>query len=85
MSDTLVCTEAVEERSDHSAVAMIAACFRHQHPEAFGGDVVPGVAVPSELFFGRVESQPSPVVSAVPEEPMGYPGARSLSEFPGEI
>ena len=84
MSDTLVSLELLEGRSDHSAVAMIAACFRHQHPEAFGGDVVPGVAIPSELFFGRSESRPSPVVATMPEEAMGYPGARPLSEIPGE-
>jgi hypothetical protein len=32
-----------------SAIDMIAACFRHQHPEAFGGEPVPVPALPLEV------------------------------------
>lgn len=53
---------------------MIAACFRHQHPEAFRDCAPPAEGdVPPGLRFGpgdSYEAQP-----AIPEEPMGQPVA----------
>jgi hypothetical protein len=56
---------------------MINDCFRHQHPEAYGGDPVPQAAVPWELQCGRDHLVASPS-STVPEEPMGHPSVHPI-------
>ena len=56
---------------------MINDCFRHQHPEAYGGDPVPQAAVPWDLQCGRDHLVASPA-STVPEEPMGNPSAHAI-------
>ena len=56
-----------------SAIEMIRACFRHQHPEEFGASAVDDAAVPARLRYGSDDIYPSG--AAVPEEPMGNPGA----------
>jgi hypothetical protein len=56
-----------------SAIEMIRACFRHQHPEEFGASAVNDAAVPARLRYGSDDIYPSG--AAVPEEPMGNPGA----------
>jgi hypothetical protein len=55
-------------RVAQSSLAMIAACFRHQHPEAFGREPVPGVVLPINLRYGRDEIWQSPPTEALPEE-----------------
>ena len=52
---------------------MIRACFRHQHPEEFGANAVDDAAVPARLRYGSDDIYPRG--AAVPEEPMGNPGA----------
>ena len=42
-----------ETLAEGSALEMIAACFRHQHPEAFGGTPVAGPVLPMEVRYGR--------------------------------
>ena len=42
-----------ESPSEGSALEMIAACFRHQHPEAFGGTPVADPVLPTEVRYGR--------------------------------
>lgn len=59
-----------------SAIEMIRACFRHQHPEEFGACEVDDAAVPAHLRYGADGIYPTGV--AVPEEPMGDPGAVSI-------
>jgi hypothetical protein len=59
-----------------SSLAMIAACFRHQHPEAFGRDPVPGVILPVTMRYGRDEIGQSPPSEALPEERVPYRAAR---------
>jgi hypothetical protein len=61
-----------------SALEMIADCFRHQHPEAFGRPPVPGAIVPNELRYGRDEPPVIAASSILPEEPMGDPEAAPL-------
>jgi hypothetical protein len=56
---------------------MINDCFRHQHPEAYGREPVPQAGVPWDLQCGRDHLTPS-VPSAIPEESMGDPEARTL-------
>lgn len=58
-----------------SSLAMIAACFRHQHPEAFGRDPVPGVVLPINVRYGRDEIRQSPPSEALPEEYLAMRGA----------
>lgn len=70
-------TNAEESWRQRSTSDMINDCFRHQHPEAYGGDPVPQAAVPWELQCGRDHLVASPA-STVPEEPMGNPGARPI-------
>lgn len=66
-------------RTRRSAIDMVNACFRHQHPEAFGRDEVPEPPIPAVLREG-----PGASVSASPpqiaEEPMGHPDARPLPD-----
>ena len=59
-----------------SAIEMIRACFRHQHPEEFGSSAVNNAAVPARLRYGSDDIYPSG--AAVPEEPMGNPGAVAI-------
>jgi len=63
-----------------SALEMIADCFRHQHPEAFGLPPVPGAIVPAEVRYGRDDVRPSAPVEMLVEEVMGNPRAVSLEE-----
>jgi hypothetical protein len=55
---------------------MIRACFRHQHPEEFGASAVHDAAVPARLRYGSDDIYPSG--AAVPEEPIGNPGAVAI-------
>ena len=71
-----------EERGNHSSLAMIAACFRHQHPEAFGRDPVPGVVLPMHLRYGRDEIRQSPLSEAMPEERIGREDVTPLADDP---
>ncbi len=61
---------------------MIAACFRHQHPEAFGRDPVPGVVLPMHLRYGRDEIRQSPLCEALVEEQLGRTDVTPLSDEP---
>jgi hypothetical protein len=59
-----------------SALEMIAACFRHQHPEAFGGSPVSSPLLPVEVRYGRDEMRTAVMFTEVlSEEPMGHPEA----------
>jgi len=70
---------AALESGDHrSALQMIADCFRHQHPEAFGFAPVTGPALPSELRGARDEALSGRPIEFVPEEAMGHPDALRL-------
>ena len=76
-------TEELEERTLEeclapSSLAMIAACFRHQHPEEFGREAIS----PAEPSYGQCEAVASSPFTSIPEETMGYPGARPLTEDP---
>ncbi len=64
-----------------SAVDMVNDCFRHQHPEAYGGEAVAEPIVPTELRYGRDEILVPPT-GAIAEEQMGNPNAVPLSEAP---
>ena len=68
------------ERARRTSLAMIAACFRHQHPEAFGRDPVPGVVLPPPLRYGRDEIRPSPISDALPEERLARPDVIPLPD-----
>lgn len=63
---------------ERSALDMIADCFRHQHPEAFGRPPVPGAIVPNELRYGRDDLPVTAAASILPEEQMGNPEAAPL-------
>jgi hypothetical protein len=67
------------QRTTRSALDMINDCFRHQHPEAYGRESVPGAIVPAELRYGRDPMYASPAYE-VPEERMGDPDAVPLGE-----
>jgi len=77
-----------ERLAEGSALEMIAACFRHQHPEAFGGMPVDGPVLPMVVRYGREgmrepvftrEGMREPVFAQVmSEEVMGHPEARVL-------
>jgi hypothetical protein len=69
-------------RGERSAIDMIADCFRHQHPEAFGQTPVPGPVLPGELRGGRDEAPPPRLAEFIPEEPMGHPAAARLGRQP---
>jgi hypothetical protein len=56
-----------------SALEMIRACFRHQHPEDFGRAMVDEGPIPAELRYGTDHVHPSGRVFA--EESMGDPDA----------
>jgi hypothetical protein len=55
---------------------MIRTCFRHQHPEEFGASMVNDATVPAHLRYGTDDIYPAG--AAVPEEPMGNPGAVAI-------
>jgi hypothetical protein len=59
-----------------SALDMIRACFRHQHPEDFGRAMVDEGSIPPELRYGTDHVHPSGRI--LPEEAMGDPGALSV-------
>lgn len=59
-----------------SAIEMIRACFRHQHPEEFGTSMADDATVPAHLRYGTDDIYPAG--TAVPEEPMGNPGAVAI-------
>jgi hypothetical protein len=67
------------EQTSGSAIDMINLCFRHQHPEAYGGEPVADAIVPTELRYGRDEIHvpPTPVIA---EESMGDPEAVPLGD-----
>ena len=67
---------------DRSAIEMIADCFRHQHPEAFGHAPVAGPVLPGELRGGRDEALPPRLAEFIPEEAMGHPEALRLGRQP---
>jgi hypothetical protein len=60
-----------------STSEMIQDCFRHQHPEAYGGEAVPQTALPWRFVWGR-DHMASVPASALPEESMGDPDASPL-------
>ena len=60
-----------------SAVAMLARCFRHQHPEAYGLAVAEEGIIPSELRYGG-GADPVPTGPVIAEEPTGNPDAVPL-------
>lgn len=62
---------------ERPAIEMINACFRRQHPEAFGDPDVPDAIVPTELRYGRDEILHTPAPT-IPEEAMGDPHALPL-------
>jgi hypothetical protein len=57
---------------------MIAACFRHQHPEAFGGAPVSSPVLPVEVRYGRDDLGESISTQVIGEESIGHPGAHIL-------
>ena len=59
--------------SNVSALDMIRACFRHQHPEDFGRAMVDEGPIPPELRYGTDHVHPSGRI--FPEESMGDPDA----------
>lgn len=67
-----------ETLGEGSALEMIAACFRHQHPEAFGGTPVEGPVLPVEVRYGRDDRREPAFPQVMSEEAMGYPEAQTL-------
>jgi hypothetical protein len=67
-----------ETLAEGSALEMIAACFRHQHPEAFGGIPVSSPALPVEVRYGRDDVRELAFTHVINEEAMGHPEARVL-------
>lgn len=61
-----------------SALDMIAACFRHQHPEAFGGSPVSSPILPVDVCYGRDDMVRPVATQAMTEESMGHPEVRRL-------
>jgi hypothetical protein len=64
--------------AEGSALEMIAACFRHQHPEAFGGMPVAGPVLPVEVRYGRDDMREPVFTTVMSEEAMGHPEAQTL-------
>ena len=64
--------------AEGSALEMIAACFRHQHPEAFGGTPVAGPVLPVEVRYGRDDIRKPAFTQVLSEEAIGHPEARML-------
>jgi hypothetical protein len=67
-----------ETLAEGSALEMIAACFRHQHPEAFGGRPVPSPVLPVEVRYGRDDVRQPAFMQVIGEETMGHPEAQIL-------
>jgi hypothetical protein len=67
-----------ETLAEGSALEMIAACFRHQHPEAFGGTPVAGPVLPVEVRYGRDDIREPAFTQVLGEEAIGHPEARML-------
>jgi hypothetical protein len=67
-----------EMLADGSALEMIAACFRHQHPEAFGGTPVEGPLLPVEVRYSRDDLREPAFTQVIREEVMGHPEAQIL-------
>jgi hypothetical protein len=65
-----------ETLAEGSALEMIAACFRHQHPEAFGGMPVSRPALPVEVRYGRNDVGDLAFTQVIGEEAMGHPEAQ---------
>ena len=61
-----------------SALEMIAACFRHQHPEAFGGMPVSSPALSVEVRYGRDGIREPAFTQVLSEEAMGHPEVQIL-------
>ena len=59
---------------------MVSRCFRHQHPEAYGGLATVVPALPMELLCGR-EREALPRSSQPPlvEDVQSFPGAYPLA------
>lgn len=53
-----------------NAGPMIDACFRHQWPELYGREEVPGVDIPNSLRYGTGDA-PASAHPTIAEEPMG--------------
>ena len=64
--------------AEGSALEMIAACFRHQHPEAFGETPVAAPVLPVEVRYGRDDMGEPASTQVIGEEAMGYPEAQIL-------
>ena len=67
-------------RMDRSALEMIADCFRHQHPEAFGRPPVPGPVLPVDVRYGRDDMRQTSPAQSLMEEAMGCPDAVLLAD-----
>ena len=67
-----------ETLAEGSALEMIAACFRHQHPEAFGGTPVESPVLPVEVRYGRDAMREPPFAQMMIEEAMGHPEDQTL-------
>ena len=59
-----------------NAAAMIDACFRAQHPEAFDRPEVPEPLLPKTLRYGDDITDIHWPQITLPEEPVGDPDAR---------
>jgi hypothetical protein len=57
---------------------MIAACFRHEHPEAFGGTPVASPVLLAEVCYGRDDMREPACTRVMNKEAMGHPEAQSL-------
>lgn len=62
-----------------NSTAMIDQCFRHQHPEAYGGLEVSEPQIPIPLRYGQ-DRMPAPSPECFPEEVVGHPDARPLAD-----
>ena len=60
-----------------NAATMIDACFRHQHPEAYGELEVSEPSVPAHLRYGH-DLSPAPSREGLAEASFGYPDAGAL-------
>jgi hypothetical protein len=67
-----------------NSAPMIDRCFRHQHPEAYGGAEVPEPQVPVGLRHG---SDPLPAASSIHsmEEDIGLRDVRPLESGAGAV
>jgi hypothetical protein len=64
--------------AEGSALEMIASCFRHQHPEAFGDTPVAGPVLPVEIRYGLDDIREPAFTQVLSEEAIGHPEARML-------